>query len=500
MPRYILAIDQGTSSSRALLFDERGAVVATAQRELRQYFPRDGWVEHDPEAIWHDTRMVCREAVASAGIPPRDIAAIGIANQRETTILWERATGRPLHNAIVWQDRRTAAACRDLQRDGHDAAIAAKTGLVIDPYFSATKLAWLLDHVPEARARAKRGELCFGTVDSFLLFRLAGVHATDATNAARTMLFDIRCQEWDAELLRLFRIPPALLPAVRDNAGEFGTASADFLGAPIAVTGMAGDQQAAMIGQGCVAPGMIKSTYGTGCFALMNTGDAMRVSRHRLLTTIAYQLDGRATYALEGAIFVAGAAIQWLRDGLRLIGDAEASARLAVERTEPSGVYLVPAFTGLGAPHWLPEARGAIFGLTRDANAGDLVRAALEAVCYQTRDLLDAFAVDAGLSPSAIRVDGGMARNDWMLQFLADMLALPVERPDMNEATALGAARLAAVGAGLCASPEAFGSGWRLDRRFTPAMAADRRESLYAGWQRAVAAVKNYAPTARAGD
>ncbi len=494
MAGYILAIDQGTTSTRGLVFDAAGRVVATARRELRQHYPHDGWVEHDPEEIWNDGRAVCREAIVAAGISPAAIAAIGIANQRETTVLWERASGRPLYNAIVWQDRRTAPLCRDLQRDGAEAGIAAKTGLVIDPYFSATKLGWLLDHVPGARARAERGELCFGTVDSFLLSRLTGgaVHATDATNAARTMLFDIRHQEWDPELLELFRVPAALLPEVRDNAASFGVAGADFLGAAVPVTGMAGDQQAAMVGQGCFAPGMIKNTYGTGCFALMNTGAEPRASRHRLLTTIAYRLDGRTSYALEGAIFSAGASLQWLRDGLRVIDDAAASARLAAERAEPTGIYLVPAFTGLGAPHWLPEARGAIFGLTRDSNAGDLARAALEAVCYQTRDLLDAFTADSGVTPAAMRVDGGMAANDWMLQFLADMLDLPVERPALNEATALGAASLAAAGAGLCASPENFGAGWRLERRFTPALSWRRRDELYAGWKAAVAAVKRY--------
>jgi glycerol kinase len=497
MARYILAIDQGTTSSRALLFGADGRVAATAQRELKQYYPADGWVEHDADDIWRDTVAVCRDAVAQAGAAPRDIVAIGIANQRETTILWERATGRPLHRAIVWQDRRTADACRDLTRGGAGDLVAAKTGLVIDPYFSATKLAWLLDHVPEARAAAARGDLCFGTVDSFLLFRLTGgrVHATDATNASRTMLYDIRRQEWDDELLRLFRVPRAVLPEVRDNAAAFGMATAEFLGAAIPVTGMAGDQQAALVGQGCFAPGMIKSTYGTGCFALLNIGDEARASRHRLLTTVAYRLGGKTSYALEGSIFVAGAAIQWLRDGLRVLPDAQSSARLAAERAEPSGVYLVPAFTGLGAPHWLPEARGAIFGLTRDTGAGDLARAALEAVCYQTRDLLEALVADGGVSPAAMRVDGGMARNDWMLQFLADMLDLPVERPAIDEATALGAASLAAAGAGLCPSPAAFGEGWRLERRFSPAMQAARRDALYAGWRRAVTAVTDYTVT-----
>jgi glycerol kinase len=493
MTGHVLAIDQGTTSTRALLFDAAGRVVATARRELRQHYPQDGWVEHDPEEIWNGCRVVCRQAVAEAGISPAAIAALGIANQRETTVLWDRASGRPLYNAIVWQDRRTAPLCRDVQRDGAEAWIRAKTGLMIDPYFSATKLAWLLDHVPGARPRAERGELCFGTVDSFLLFRLTGgaVHATDATNAARTMLYDIRRQEWDPELLDLFRVPAVLLPEVRVNAGAFGVAGADFLGAAVPVTGMAGDQQAAMVGQGCFSPGMIKSTYGTGCFALMNIGAEPRASHHRLLTTIAYRLGGQASYALEGSIFSAGAAIQWLRDGLRVIDDATASGRIAAER-EPTGIYLVPAFTGLGAPHWLPEARGAIFGLTRDATGADLVRAALEAVCYQTRDLLDAFGADGGMKPAAMRVDGGMVGNDWMLQFLADMLDLAVERPALNEATALGAASLAAAGAGLCASPENFGEGWVLDRRFTPAMPWHRREELYAGWKASVTAVKRY--------
>ncbi len=493
MPHHILAIDQGTTSSRALLFGEDGRVVATAQKELPQHYPRHGWVEHDAEDIWRDTVAVCREAMAKAGVSARDIAAIGIANQRETTVLWERATGRPVHRAIVWQDRRTAEQCRALQRDGAEATIAAKTGLLIDPYFSATKLAWLLDNVPQARARAERGELCFGTIDLFLLFRLTGgkMHATDATNASRTLLYDIHAQRWDDELLDLFRVPGAMLPEVRDNAGAFGTADAELLSAPIAITGMAGDQQAAMVGQGCFAPGTIKSTYGTGCFALMNIGVEARASQHRLLTTVAYRLGGETSYALEGSIFIAGAAIQWLRDGLKVLSDAAASADIAASRA-PNGLYLVPAFTGLGAPHWMPEARGALFGLTRDTSGGDLVRAALEAVCYQTRDLLGAFEADSGMNPAAIRVDGGMARNDWMLQFLADMLGVPVERPALNEATAFGAARLAATGAGLCATPGDFGARWALDRRFEPAVDAARRDQLYAGWRRAVEAVKGY--------
>jgi len=493
MPRHILAIDQGTTSSRALLFDEMGRVVAMAQKELPQYFPHDGWVEHDPEEIWRDTVAVAREAMAKAKVEPRGVTAIGIANQRETTLLWERATGRPVHRAIVWQDRRTADRCRDLQRHGAEGAIREKTGLLIDPYFAATKLEWLLDHVADARARAERGELCFGTVDSYLMFRLSGgrAHVTDATNAARTLLFDIGRQEWDDELLDLFRVPRAVLPEVRDNACDFGSAGAQWLGAGIPVTGMAGDQQAATVGQHCFTPGMIKSTYGTGCFALMNLGAEARPSRHRLLTTIAYRLDGNTTYALEGSIFVAGAALQWLRDGLRVIDEASLRPRPASD-LDATRLYLVPAFTGLGAPHWIPEARGAIFGLMRDTDGVALARAALEAVCYQTRDLLDAFGDDSALRPSAIRVDGGMARNDWMLQFLADMLGLPVERPALNEATAFGAAGLAAAGAGLCQTPGDFGAGWELERRFSPAMEPQRREALYRGWQRAVAALTRY--------
>jgi len=493
MTRHILAIDQGTTSSRALLFDEKGRVSAMAQKELPQYFPQDGWVEHDPEEIWRDTVAVAREAMARANIAPHHVTAIGIANQRETTLLWERATGKPVYRAIVWQDRRTADLCRDLQRHGAEAAIREKTGLLIDPYFAATKLQWVLDHVSGARARAERGELCFGTVDSYLLFRLSGgtVHVTDATNAARTLLFDIRRQEWDDELLDLFRVPRAVLPEVRDNAGELGSAKGQWFGAGIPITGMAGDQQAATVGQRCLTPGMIKSTYGTGCFALMNIGAEARLSLHRLLTTIAYRLGGRTTYALEGSIFVAGAALQWLRDGLHAVDEVAATPSLSPER-DAARLYLVPAFTGLGAPHWIPEARGAVFGLARDTDGMALLRAALEAVCYQTRDLLHAFEDDSAMKPSALRVDGGMARNDWMLQFLADMLGLPVERPVLNEATAFGAASLAAAGAGWCDTPGDFGAGWELERGFSPAMERQRREELYGGWQRAVEALKRY--------
>jgi glycerol kinase len=488
---HILAIDEGTTSTRALVFDRAGRPVGIAQREIRQFYPADGWVEHDPEEIWTATRAVCRDAVAKAGLTAADMAAIGITNQRETTLLWDRRTGEPIHDAIVWQDRRTAELCRDLVRDGVEKLITARTGLVVDPYFSASKLTWLLDHVPGARERAEKGELAFGTIDSFLLFRLTGrkVHATDATNASRTSLYDIARQDWDEELLRIFRVPAALLPRVLDSAADFGVAGADFLGAPVPVLGVAGDQQASLIGQGCFAPGMIKSTFGTGCFTLMNVGERPVASKHRLLTTIGYRLNGKPAYALEGAIFAAGVAVQWLRDGLKLIENAVVSEAMAAGLDGTGGVYLVPAFTGLGAPHWAPTARGAILGITRDTRVEHVVRAALESVCYQMRDLMDAMADDGGVKLVALRVDGGMTANNWMLQFLADMLDLPVERPAFTETTALGAACLAAFQAGFCASPAEFGAGSRLDRRFEPAMGSERRDVLYQGWQQAVARV-----------
>ena len=491
MGDHILAIDEGTTSTRAMVFDRGGRPRGVAQREIRQYYPADGWVEHDAEEIWTATHAVCREAVSKAGLKASDIAAIGITNQRETTLLWDRRTGEPVHKAIVWQDRRTADLCRDLLRDGVEKLVSERTGLVIDPYFSASKLAWLLDHVPGVRARAEKGELAFGTVDSFLLFRLTGgkTHATDATNASRTSLFDIRRQEWDAELLRIFRIPAPLLPRVLDSAADFGVANADFLGVPVPILGVAGDQQASLIGQGCFNPGMIKSTFGTGCFTLMNVGERPVVSKHRLLTTIGYRLNGKATYALEGAIFAAGVSVQWLRDGLKLIDNAAASEAMAAGLEGTGGVYMVPAFTGLGAPHWSPTARGAILGITRDTRVEHVVRAALESVCYQMRDLMDAMAEDGGITLAALRVDGGMAANNWMLQFLADMLDLPVERPAFTEATALGAACLAAFQAGLCASPAEFGADAGLDRRFLPSMPGERRETLYRGWKQAVARV-----------
>ncbi|HKF71301.1 MAG TPA: glycerol kinase GlpK [Stellaceae bacterium] len=486
-PRHILAIDQGTTSTRSLVLDAQGRVRGSAQRELAQHYPQPGWVEHDAEEIWRASAETARGALAQACVGARDIAGIGITNQRETTVVWERATGRPIAPAVVWQDRRTAERCAALRAAGHGRAVQAKTGLVLDPYFSATKIEWLLDHVTDARARAERGELAFGTVDCFLLWRLTGgkVHATDATNAARTLLFDIHRQEWDDELLSLFRVPRSLLPQVRDCAGEFGATPAELLGMPLPILGMAGDQQAATVGQACFAPGMIKSTYGTGCFAVLNTGDQALASKHRLLTTLAYRLGGRVTYAVEGAIFIAGAAVQWLRDGLGLIKDAKESEALAKSADPARRVYLVPAFTGLGAPYWDAEARGALFGLTRDVGRAEVARAALDAACFQTRDLLEAMRAD-GADPKSLRVDGGMVANDWLMQRLANILGLKVERPRYIETTVQGAAALAGLAAGLYPSLEAIAAQWALDRAFEPALSADERESLYAGWRDAV--------------
>ncbi|WP_341909958.1 glycerol kinase GlpK [Ferrovibrio terrae] len=488
MAKYILAIDQGTTSSRAIVFDASGLPVATAQKELTQHYPADGWVEHDAEDIWRDVQSLMREAVAKAGLRGGDIAAIGITNQRETTVVWERAGGRPIHRAIVWQDRRTADICRQKLADGIGSVVQRKTGLLIDSYFSATKIAWLLDHVPGARARAEKGELCFGTIDSFLLFRLTGgaTHATDATNASRTMLFDITAQDWDDTLLKAFDVPRAMLPRVLDCSGEFGVTTADILGHAIPVTGIAGDQQAAAFGQACFQPGMMKSTYGTGCFALVNIGSRPVLSDHRLLTTVAYRLNGQTTYALEGSIFVAGAAVKWLRDGLKIVGGAAETATLAAGIPENHGVYLVPAFVGLGAPYWDPDARGALIGLTLDTGRAHIARAALEAVAYQTRDLTAAMKADGAAKPTAIRVDGGMVANDWLCQFLADMLDVAVERPRVIETTALGAAYLAGLAVGLYAGLDAVAYGWHCERRFEPRMTAETRARLYAGWQKAV--------------
>jgi glycerol kinase len=482
----VLAIDQGTTSTRAIMFDAAGAPVAMAQRELPQIYPKPGWVEHDAERIWADTVAVCVEAIDKVGRPP---ACIGLTNQRETVVLWERATGRPVANAIVWQDRRTAARCDALRRESAEPLVQARTGLLLDPYFSATKLEWLLDEIPGARAAAEAGRLAFGTIDSWLLWKLTEgrAHATDATNASRTLLYDIRKQDWDEELLSIFHVPGAVLPEVRDSSGAFGETR--LFGGRIAIAGIAGDQQAAAFGQACFAPGMIKSTYGTGCFALLHTGEAPVVSRKRLLTTIACRIGGRTTYALEGAIFVAGAAVQWLRDELRLIDAAAESEGLAGGVASTGGVYLVPAFVGLGAPYWDAEARGALIGLTRASGRAEIVRAALESVAYQTRDLLEAMADDAGRPIETLRVDGGMVANDWLLQFMADATGVTVERPEVTETTALGAACLAGLHAGVYGSLAEIGRRWRCERRFAPVAPSQEREALYAGWREAVGRV-----------
>ncbi len=493
---HILAIDQGTTSSRALVFDTQFAVRGLGQQEFLQHFPASGWVEHDPEGIWTSTVTTARAALQKSGLAPADIAAIGITNQRETCVLWDRRTGKPIHRAIVWQDRRTADMCQRLMAEGAEAMVAAKTGLLLDPYFSATKIAWLLDHVEGVRAAAEAGHLAAGTIDTFLLWRLTGgrVHATDATNASRTLLFDIHRGIWDDDLLRLFRIPKSILPEVRDSAADFGVTEPDLLGAGIAIRGMAGDQQAATIGQACFSPGMMKSTYGTGCFALLNTGATPVQSRNRLLTTIAYQLAGQRTYALEGSIFVAGAAVQWLRDGLRVITTAAESGALAAKSDPAQSVTMVPAFTGLGAPYWNAEARGALFGLTRGTGPAELARAALEAVCFQTRDLLEAMQADwAGARDTVLRVDGGMVASDWTMQFLADILNAPVDRPTVLETTALGAAWLAGHGAGVWPDQQGFAQHWQRDRRFEPVMKSQEREMRYTGWKKAVAATLSYA-------
>ena len=492
MPHHILAIDQGTTSSRAIVFDERLAVAGMAQREFRQIFPKPGWVEHDAEEILAGVVATCRAALRKAGVTASDLAGIGITNQRETIVVWDRKTGKPIHNAIVWQDRRTADRCAALRDAGHEPAIAAKTGLRLDPYFSATKLAWLLDRVKGARKRAEAGDLCFGTIDSFLVFRLTGGarHVTDATNASRTLLFDIHRGAWDDALLALFGVPRAVLPEVLDSAADFGTTAKAFLGAEVPIRGVAGDQQAAAVGQACFAPGMLKSTYGTGCFALLNTGREAVASKNRLLTTIALSLAGERTYALEGSIFVAGAAVQWLRDGLGIIRHARETEAHARTADPDQAVWFVPAFVGLGAPHWDPDARGAIFGITRGTTRAEIARAALEAVCYQTRDLLDAMRGDwaaGGNTGMVLRVDGGMVASDWTMQFLADMLGAPVDRPEILETTALGAAYLAGLAAGLHPEPAAFAKRWRRERRFAPKMKEAERARRHAGWKQAVA-------------
>jgi len=493
MDKHFLVLDQGTTSSRAIVFDAELRIVAVAQREFPQHFPQPGWVEHDPEDLWTSSLTVCQEAIAQAGLAAADIAAMGLTNQRETVVVWDRATGKPIHNAIVWQDRRTADLCERLRAGGHEPEIAARTGLLIDPYFSGSKIAWILDKVPGAREAAKAGKLACGTVDSFLLWRLTlgATHATDATNASRTQLYNIHDGAWDETLLALFDVPRGMLPDIRDSSGDFGATSLEWFDGAIPIRGLAGDQQAALIGQACLSPGMAKATYGTGCFLLLNTGDMPVVSKRRLLTTVAYQLDGQRTYALEGSIFVAGAALQWLRDGLRVLPDA-AQADLMAGRAANDGVLMVPAFVGLGAPDWRPEARGAIFGLTRATGPDDLVRAALESVCHQTRDLLDAMAADLGEGHELerLRVDGGMSASDWMLQALADLLDAPVDRPQTREATALGAAWLARRAVMPEADDAAF---WRLDRSFEPTGDAATRLASASRWRKAVEAVVSMA-------
>ncbi len=493
---HVLAIDQGTTSSRAILFDAQMRVKAVAQEEFPQHFPDSGWVEHDPTDLWSTVAGTCRQVIERAGIGADGIAAIGITNQRETVVVWERDTGKPVHNAIVWQDRRTAPLCAELREAGHEAMVTAKTGLLLDPYFSGTKLKYILDHVEGARTRAARGELLFGTVDSFLIWKLTAgtVHATDATNAARTLLFNIHEGRWDEEICALLDIPMAMLPEVRDCAGDFGVTRADLFGREIPIRGVAGDQQAATVGQACFAPGMMKSTYGTGCFALLNTGDAPVASKNRLLTTIAYQLDGKRTYALEGSIFVAGAVVQWLRDGLKIIRAASESQPLAEAADPAQQVVLVPAFTGLGAPYWNAEARGAVFGMTRNTGPAELARAALQSVGFQTRDLLEAMTADwpEGDEAGVLRVDGGMVASDWTMQFLADILGAPVDRPTVAETTALGAAWLAGMDAGVYPAADEFAKSWALERRFEPTLDLAARDALYARWKRAVAACQAF--------
>lgn len=491
MTHYILAIDQGTTSSRAILFDHLGRRVGQAQQEFPQLFPNDGWVEHDPEDIWSSTLSVCRMVLKDTGIEPEAVATIGITNQRETTVLWDIETGEPIYNAIVWQDRRTSEFCQKLSQAGWDEKVQIKTGLLIDPYFSATKVRWILDNVPNAREKAREGKLAFGTVDSFLLWRLTKgqSHKTDATNAARTMAFNIQTQKWDQELIDAFGIGDVIFPEVMDSSDDFGCIDASWLGAEIPVNGIAGDQQAALVGQACFSPGMVKSTYGTGCFMILNTGDQAISSKHKLLTTVGYRLNGKVTYALEGSIFIAGAAIQWLRDGLKLFTDASETQKLALQAANDDTVYLVPAFTGLGAPYWDPDARGALVGLTRDTSVADIVSAGLRAVCYQTKDLVKAMEQDGAIFCS-LRVDGGMVINDVMVQFLSDLLGIKVERPRITETTALGAAFLAGLRVGVYSSLEEITYLWTAEKQFEPSMEEGTGERLYQGWQKAVDRVR----------
>lgn len=488
--KYTLAIDQGTTSSRAVLFNDKMTVISIAQKEFKQIFPFSGWVEHDPEEIWSSTLSTCLSAIGTANIKAKDVAAIGITNQRETTVIWDRETGGPIYNAIVWQDRRTAKLCEDLKSKGYEDEINQKTGLLLDPYFSATKIKWILDNVEGARQKAESGVLLFGTVDSYLIWKLTSgaVHATDATNASRTMLYNIKEGHWDKDICALFNIPMNILPEVKDSADDFGQTSADlFDNHSIPILGVAGDQQAATIGQACFEPGMMKSTYGTGCFALINTGSKLVRSKNRLLSTIAYQLDKRPTYALEGSIFIAGAVVQWLRDGLKIIDDAKEVDAFAKNADEHHKLYLVPAFTGLGAPYWDAECRGAIYGLTRNSGPNEFARAALESVAYQTRDLLEAMQKDIPTKTKAIlRVDGGMSASNWTMQFLSDILNTSIDRPVITETTALGAAWLAGMYAGIYPDQKKFSKKWKLDKRFEPNLNELDREKLYNGWNEAI--------------
>ncbi len=489
MASFILALDQGTTSSRAIVFDGDGRVRGQAQREFRQIFPQPGWVEHDPRDIWSTQFGTAQEAIAAAGLRASDIAAIGITNQRETTLIWDRKTGEPIHNAIVWQDRRTAALCDQLRVEGHENLFRQKTGLLLDAYFSGTKIKWLLDNVPDARARAERGELAFGTVDTWLVWNLSGgaLHVTDASNASRTLLYDIHTGDWDDELLRTMGVPKSLLPEVRSSSEIYGQTAAGLFGARIPIAGIAGDQQAATFGQACTKPGMAKNTYGTGGFMLMNTADEAVPSRNRLLTTVAWQLDGKRTYALEGSVFVAGAVVQWLRDGLGIIRSSDEVEALAASVPDSDGVYLVPAFTGLGAPHWDAYARGTMHGLTRGSTRAHIARAALESIAFQSAELLSAMHADSGVSLQQLRVDGGGSRNNLMMQFQADLLGVPVVRPKITETTALGAAYLAGLAIGFWRDADALSAQWQVDRTFEPCMSADERESRLSLWHKAVA-------------
>jgi glycerol kinase len=491
MSKYVMAIDQGTTSTRTIIFDQNFSIQSIAQKEFDQFFPKPGWVEHNPEDIWMSTIETARCAITKAFVNSKDITSIGITNQRETTIVWDKTTGKPIYPAIVWQDRRTASMCELLKSKGLEPLISEKTGLLLDPYFSATKLAWILDNVDDARTSAAAGNLLFGTVDSFLIWNLTGgkIHATDMTNASRTSLFNIHTHNWDSELLDVFNIPENILPEVKNCSDNFGATEASLFNGTININGVAGDQQAAAIGQACFHPGMLKSTYGTGCFALLNIGKTPMISDNKLLTTIAYALKGEVTYALEGSIFVAGAAVQWLRDGLGIIESADQSGLMAATADSEQEVYMVPAFTGLGAPYWAPEARGAIFGLTRNTGPKELARAALEAACYQTRDLLEAMKVDFDASSdlkTVLRVDGGMSASNWTMQFLSDILGAPVDRPKVLETTALGAAYVAGLYTDFYPDPSEYSKKWLLSKRFEPQISDAKREQKYAGWRASV--------------